>query len=268
MVQIEAVHPEILKAPAADYPRPVVAYVADLKRGGGLPPHSHRRAQLLAVTSGSIAVSAEESTFVAPPERAVWVPAGTVHETRHLASTRLRTLYVEQDAAPNLPRNTTVVQVSPLMRELIMAIIRRPRLYDDHGGDGRLVAVLLDQIAGSAALPLSVPMPKSEPLKSIAIRLLDSPAEQQTVGDLACRLGISVRTLERRFRSETGTSLRSFRRQAKLFKALELLSVGTPVSKVSDELGFEEPSAFIAMFKSAFGRTPGRYLGEKGAGQD
>lgn len=260
MVPVEAVHPDILKVPAADYPRPLVAYVADLKRGGGLPPHSHRRAQLLAVTSGSIAVMAQESTFVAPPERAVWVPAGTVHETRHLASTRLRTLYVEQDAAPNLPRNTTVVQVSPLMRELMMAIIQRPRLYDDHGSDGRLVAVLLDQIAASVALPLSVPMPRSEPLKSIAIRLLDSPAEQRSIGDLANSLDISVRTLERRFKAETGTSFRNFRRQAKLFKALEMLAVGTPVSRVSDELGFEEPSAFIAMFKAAFGKTPGRYF--------
>jgi AraC-like DNA-binding protein len=70
----------------------------------------------------------------------------------------------------------------------------------------------------------------------------------------------SPRTLERQFKSETGLSLRSFRRQAKLLRSLELLSSNMSVSAVSDQLGFGEPSAFIAMFRAAFGVTPGRYF--------
>ncbi len=121
------IHPEVRKAPTGDYAQRVVAYVLDLKRGGGLPPHSHRRAQLLAVTSGSIAVTAEGSTFVAPPERAVWVPANTMHATRHLTSTRLQTLYVAAGALPELAQRTTVVHIGPLMRELMNVIVAWPR---------------------------------------------------------------------------------------------------------------------------------------------
>jgi AraC-like DNA-binding protein len=188
------------------------------------------------------------------------VPANTVHETRHLASTRLRTLYVAADAVPDLPSHTTVVQISPLMRELIGAIVARPRDYDESGPDGRIVSVLLDQVAGSARLPLQLPMPKSQALLSLATRLLENPAEARTLGDLAASISLSPRTLERQFKAETGLSLRSFRRQAKLLRALELLASGMPVGKVSDEIGFGEPSAFIAMFRAAFGVTPGRYL--------
>lgn len=254
-----SIHPELLQAPAHDYPRRVVAYVLDLKRGGGLPPHSHRRAQLLAVTSGSIAVTVQGSAFVAPPERAVWVPADTVHETRHLASTRLHTLYVATDGLA-LPTRTTVVQVSGLMRELINAIITRPRHYGEDGADGRVVSVLLDQLASAVALPLQLPMPKSDALLQVATRLLEAPADAQPVGALARPLAMSPRTLERQFKTETGITLRGFRRQAKLLRALELLSSHMSVSDVSDALGFGEPSAFIAMFRSAFGVTPGRYL--------
>jgi AraC-like DNA-binding protein/quercetin dioxygenase-like cupin family protein len=254
------IHPDVLAPPGADEPRRVVAYVAELRRGGGLPPHSHKRAQLLAVASGSIAVTANGSTFVAPSERAVWVPPNTVHETRHLASTYLQTLYVAADAVHDLPAQTTVVQISPLMQELISAIIARPRNYDEEGSDGRLIAVLLDQVAASPALPLSVPIPKSEGLLALAYRILDVPADLPNLGEIARSLKISPRTLERQFKSETGLSLRSFRRQAKLLRALELLSSKMPVSKVSDILGFGEPSAFIAMFKMTFGVSPGRYL--------
>jgi AraC-like DNA-binding protein/quercetin dioxygenase-like cupin family protein len=254
------IHPQLREAPEGHFQQRVVAYVLDLKRGGGLPPHRHQRAQLLAVTSGSIAVTAEGSTFVAPPERAIWVPANTVHETRHLTSTRLQTLYVSADAAPELSRRTTVLQVGPLMRELMNVIVARPRLHDEGGADGRLVSVLLDQLSTAAALPLNLPMPKSHELLSIAADLLEAPTRAPSLSELAHATRRSPRTLERQFKSETGLSLRSFRRQAKLLRSLELLSSDMSVSAVSDQLGFGEPSAFIAMFRAAFGVTPGRYL--------
>ena len=254
------IHPDVRQAPSGDFPQRIVAYVLDLQRGGGLPPHSHRRAQLLAVTSGSIAVSAEGSTFVAPPERAIWVPANTMHATRHLTSTRLQTLYVAADALPGLSRRTTVVHIAPLMRELINVIVACPRQYDEDGADGRLVSVLLDQLETAAALPLSLPMPKSRELLALATELLEMPNSVPVLSELALAMQRSPRTLERQFKLETGLSLRSFRRQAKLLRSLELLSSDMSVSAVSDQLGFGEPSAFIAMFRAAFGVTPGRYL--------
>ncbi|MET4290539.1 AraC-like DNA-binding protein [Bradyrhizobium sp. LB8.2] len=257
------IHPDVLIPPNGHSARRVVAYVLDLRRGGGRPLHRHDRAQLLAVTSGSIAVLAEGATFVAPPERGVWVPAHTPHETRHLASTRLRTLYIEADACGGLPTRTTVVQINPLMRELLSAIVARPREYEEGGADGRVIDVMLDQIAGSRALPLNLPIPRSAPLRTVAMQILDSPTGGADVHELSNSLNMSTRTLQRQFKSETGLSLRSFRRQAKLLKALELLSARTPVSRISDQLGFGEPSAFISMFRAAYGVTPGRYLSQE-----
>jgi AraC-like DNA-binding protein len=255
------IHSDVLAPPKGPSQRRVVAYVLDLQRGGGRAPHQHDRAQLLAVTSGSIAVVAEGATFVAPPERGVWVPAQTPHETRHLTSTRLRTLYIDPAACAGLPDRTTVVQISPLMRELLSAIVARPRDYDEQAADGRLIDVMLDQIAASRALPLTLPIPASAALRAIAMQIMDRPVEAPDIQLLARSLHMSARTLQRQFKSETGVSLRSFRRQAKLLKALELLSGRTPVSRISDLLGFGEPSAFISMFRAAYGVSPGRYLG-------
>jgi AraC-like DNA-binding protein/mannose-6-phosphate isomerase-like protein (cupin superfamily) len=257
------IHPDVLVPPEWNSACRVVAYVLDLQRGGGRPLHKHDRAQLLAVTSGSIAVVAEGATFVAPPERGVWVPADTLHETRHLASTRLRTLYIDPTACSALPDRTTVVQIAPLMKELLSVVVARPRNYEEKGADGRLVDVLLDQIAASRALPLNVPIPTSAPLRAVAMQILERPTEGPDVQMLSKSLRISSRTLQRQFKSETGISLRSFRHQAKLFKAIELLAAQTPVSRISDMLGFEEPSAFIAMFKAAYGVTPRRYLSRR-----
>ena len=52
------IHPDVLIPPNGPSAHRVVAYVLDIQRGGGRPQHKHDRAQLLAVTSGSIAVVA------------------------------------------------------------------------------------------------------------------------------------------------------------------------------------------------------------------
>lgn len=207
-----------------------------------------------------MAVITKEGTFVVPPERALWLPANTDHETRHLARAQMTTLYVNSGAGPDLPRQTTVVHVEPLLRELLAAVAELPADYDESGADGRLVAVLLDRIAASRAVPLQLPMPASAPLRALAERILSAPGGPDTIVTWARSLNRSPRTLERHFKAETGVSLRTFRRQAKLFRAVELLAADHSVNEVSDRLGFEAPSAFIAMFKSAFGVTPGQYL--------
>lgn len=238
----------------------MVAYAAELARGGGVAPHRHEYAQLLATEAGSIAVTTEAGTYVVPPERALWIPAGVEHETRHLAATRLRTLYIHKQFAGGLPERTSVVHVGPLLRCLIDACMALPRDYDEAGADGRLITVLLDQIAASNELPLHIPLPGTRPLRNMAEAILADPASQLSVNDWSKRLGFSTRTLERRFKEETGITMRAFRNQAKLFRALELLSQNMSVNQISDALGFEAPSTFIAMFKAGFGVTPGRYF--------
>lgn len=252
----------VVDMPVPDRLRRVVTFRSATDRGARKTPHAHKRGQLLSVWSGSIAVNSAEGTYVVPPERALWIPPGVRHETRHLAATQLRTLYVAREAATALPARMAVVQVSPLLRCLIDAVVALPPDYDETGAAGRLVSVLLDQIAVSPVAPLHLPLPSSPALRSLADRILANPADRRTLHELACPMGMSARTLERHFKAETGLSLRTFRRQAKLFRALELVAAREPVNRISDVLGFDGPSAFIALFRTAFGVTPGRYLHE------
>ncbi|MEE8274655.1 MAG: helix-turn-helix domain-containing protein, partial [Alphaproteobacteria bacterium] len=47
---------------------------------------------------------------------------------------------------------------------------------------------------------------------------------------------------------------------ARLLAALTRLATGEPVTTVALDLGYDSPSAFIAMFRKALGETPGRYF--------
>jgi AraC-like DNA-binding protein len=77
--------------------------------------------------------------------------------------------------------------------------------------------------------------------------------------------GAARRTIERRFRVETGMSVATWRRRLRLVEALRLLAAGEPVSRVAPAVGYSTPSAFGAMFVRHMGTTPGRYFGAPNA---
>ena len=253
-------HPENRLPIEPDLDLPVVGLTID--RGPGIlaAPHHHPVGQLLYAIEGSLKVMAEGSAWVVPPERAVWVPARVRHSVQSVNHTKTRTIYVDQSRFSGLPETCCVVHVTPLLRELLLELINRPRRYARNTPQARLAAVLVDQIVASPVVPCRLPMPRSDALGRLVETLAADPTAA-TLADASATAGLSPRTFQRRFAAETGMSFRAWLQQAKLLKSLEFLSEGRPVGDVSFELGYETPSAFIAMFRKAFGVTPGRYFG-------
>lgn len=247
-------------------PRPVVALARDYPGGHRIAPHRHARAQLVYAASGVMTVTTDGGAWVVPPERAVWMPAGVTHAIDCAGSLAMRTLYVRSDAAPDPPGGCRVVNVSPLLRELILHAVAMPALYDEAGPDGRVAAVILDQLRALPAAPLHLAMPSDRRLRRVAEALLADPADGRSLDQWAALAGISARSLARHFLQETGQSFGAWRQQARLLTALAWLAEGRSVTATALDLGYESPSAFIAMFRRAFGTTPGRYFGGEAGG--
>jgi len=75
-----------------------------------------------------------------------------------------------------------------------------------------------------------------------------------------------VRTIERAFRSEVGTDFATWRRQARLMKAVELLVAGSLVKQAAFATGYRQPRAFVEMFRRSFGATPKAWVAALGGG--
>ena len=89
-----------------------------------------------------------------------------------------------------------------------------------------------------------------------------NPGDNRTLEQWGKSVGATERTLARRFRFETGMSFRQWRQQMRILESLKRLGQEEQVSTVALELGYNSPSAFIAMFKKALGKTPGQYFKE------
>jgi AraC-like DNA-binding protein len=240
-------------------PRPVVALARDLPPSHEIDWHSHPRFQLVYAARGVMSVDTREATWVVPPQRAVWMPAQVEHRLTAKGVVQLRSLYVKPDAAGRMPHSCEVLEVTPLLRELIVRATELPREYDMRGASGRLMRLLLDELAGLARLPYHLPMPKDPPLAAICRRLVDSPDDAATLEQVARTCGLSGRTLARHFRRHTGMTFAEWRRRARLLRALGWIAEGRPIVEVAMELGYDSPSAFSAMFRRELGASPSSF---------
>ena len=241
-------------------PQPVVSYGRELAEGETLPFHRHRRAQLVYASSGVMTVTTRAAAYVVPPQRAVWVPGGVEHRIDARSAIAMRTLYVESGVAVDLPTKVCVLQVTPLLRELIVTAVAAGPDYEPNSAQARIMSVILDQIGTQPVASLVLPMPTDPRLLRVAQSLLANPADSRDLGEWARAAGASKRTLGRLFTAQTGMSFRVWRQQRRLLRALELLATGNNVTTIALELGYENTSAFIAMFRRCLGTTPTRYL--------
>ncbi len=243
-----------------DVPRPVAALAAEYPPGWYDPPHTHKRGQLIYATHGVLVCTTQSAAFVVPPRRALWVPPGEVHDGRARGHVSLRSLYVDDTVGAGLPHSCLTIDVSPLLSALIVEATRIPIEYDRDSRDGRVMALIVDEILAARSAPLSVPMPRHPLLLRVCEAILADPAQDDVLDDWARVAGMCRRTFTRAFRHETGVTFAIWRQNVRLMEALSRLSSGLPVTTVAVDVGYSSPSAFTAMFRRAFGVPPTQYF--------
>ena len=207
-----------------------------------VPPTAPGWDQLIYAIRGMMTVHANDSFWAVPPHRAVWIPANLRCRIEMNGEVALRMLYL-RTSRPK--RDCAVVNVTPLLRELIVRAVNLGALDSSIPAQKRLCSVIRDELKTLRDMPLQLPQPKDER----AVRF---------AAHGAC--GASRRTLERLFQSDTGMSLGQWLRRRKLLRALSMLAAHRSVKEVALELGYANPGAFIAMFRRELGETPARYF--------
>lgn len=212
--------------------RPVRLGARDLDTDELLTAHKHAWGQVTYALEGVFRVTVGNNSWIAPPLRAIWIPPEVVHEVVIVEKARLRPLLIDASASPFPGHDCHVLNVSPLLRELIVALSQ----LDTPGGRESLIAgLLLDELRQSDTLPMRIALPADKRLKSLCETLIEQ---------------------------ELGMSFGQWRQQMRLAHAAPLIARGLPLSQVALELGYASQSAFSAMFKKTFGQTPSEFFAQ------
>jgi AraC-like DNA-binding protein len=227
-----------------------------------VPPAAGMWHQLVCATRGALTVRTDECAWVVPPHRAVWIPAGFQYRLELSGVLAVRLLYIRplKHGDRMFPRECSVVNVTPLLRELILRTVQVGALDAAVPEQKRLIGVILDELKVLIAVPLQLPMPRDRRAMQFAELANRDAGGVPSTEMLLRQCGTSRRTMERLFRAETGMSLGQWQRRQTLLHALRRLAAGENVTGVAGELGYNSASAFIAMFRRELGQTPKRYF--------
>jgi quercetin dioxygenase-like cupin family protein len=250
-----------------DTARAIVAKRTSYARGHHIKPHWHSRAQFVFAVAGTMQIRTPRRAWIVPPSRALWVPARTVHEIQMCGAVQMHSLYMNEAAGADMPPSCVVLDVTPLLRELVVRAVALPASYDENGEDGLLMQLLLAEIRRLPPCALDLPVPEGADLTRLCDRLLGDLSTRRPCAWDADGMNTSARTLYRRFLRETGITFARWKQQARLLESIRRLAEGMPVTTVAMDLGYESASAFSTMFRRSIGMAPRAFAaqGERAA---
>jgi AraC-like DNA-binding protein len=219
--------------------------------------HTHEDDQLAWASRGVISVITEAATWLLPPSRALWIPAGVRHEVRAQGATTMQSLYVRTELLSIDWKVPTVVSARPLLVELVEYLGDETL---DSARRKRAAALLSDLLEPLVVTTIEVRLPSDSRARTVAEALLHDPAENRTLTVWGRQVGASGRTLVRAFLAETGVPFSRWRTLARLKASLPMLAAGRSISYVAPEVGYESASAFVAAFRREVGLTPNAYF--------
>jgi len=222
--------------------------------------HQHPWGQLTYASHGIMKVVTEHASYIIPPERALWLPKFTPHQVSTRYGVSFRSLYIDNEMAKYLPQTTTAIDVSSLLRELILTISHWGESYVVSSIKARLISVLLDETQSASSAPLFLNMPKDKRLIKISSKLNDDPANNTTLEQWSQTIGATPRTLNRLFQKDTQMGFVEWRQRLRILYSLERIDRGEAINLIAMDMGYDSASAFITMFKKHMGCPPKAYF--------
>lgn len=229
-----------------------------------LPPtewesHAHPWGQLNYLLHGSMFVEMGGQRFLSPPFYAVWIPPNIEHLSYNKVSATYRTVYLSEKLCEKLPPHPCPLSVSPLLRALLNEFARRDVRAPKSDVELHMAHVVLDQIEQAHPLDRFLPLGHSTKLNAILDDAMARDLDKRTIEQIAHDHNVTVRTLERRCKSELGVGFAEWRQRFRFMRAVEALDRGEAVQQIAFDLGYASSSAFIAMFRKTCGQTPDQF---------
>ncbi len=224
-------------------------------------PHAHTRHQLLYASRGVLTLLTDESSWLLPPERAAFLPAGLVHRVRSEGPSSLRTLYLDPSLS-GVPHGLRVFELPALGRELVLFAMRYAAdvPLDTRGVCTFSLVAELTGLWAESPCPFDLPSGETPEIRRAVATVRSDLSVDLSADDVARVAGLSVRSLHRKLVLETGLGFRDYLQRARVLAAMAALAEPhVRVSDVAPRVGFESLGAFARAFRKVVGESPSEF---------
>jgi AraC-like DNA-binding protein len=214
--------------------------------------------------TGFVGLRTEDQSMVVPSGMMFFNPAEYPHFEAALGNEVTGwDISLPDERITSLPREMCAFQMSELLLLLCKKIASWGPMdtKKETPVHKRLILTVLDELAvADKADPLAIPLPIQPALSLVATQIMEHPENMQTIDHWANVAAMLRRSFTKHFGEDTGVSCARWRQRVKLHQSLRLRSAGKPVTEVALELGYQDTSTFIAIFRKQCGASPVRYM--------
>jgi len=206
--------------------------------------------------TGVMEAQVEGRRFLCPPHYATWIPADALHACHNRENVKFVSIYIDPRLCAGMPETACTLALSPLIKAILADFAGRRITVPKTEADQRLALVLVDQLLEAPRRESFLPVSDDALLLSVIDALRANPSDRRSLSEWARSLETTEKTLSRRFQAQLGISFNEWRQRLKLVVSLSLIEDGKSVQSIAKTLGYNSPSAFIAMFRRLTGTSP------------
>ncbi|KGQ13597.1 Tetracycline resistance protein, class A [Beauveria bassiana D1-5] len=148
--------------------------------------HRHRMGQLLFTREGCVKLTLDEGRMLSllPPGKVAWLPGGVSHRAEMKSSVAYRSIWFDTKRYPTLPTDAQVLNVTPLLNELLERISASPWETDwEHGPATHMAALCVAELHAAREEPMTLRFPLDKRLRHLRGDTLPLPLNELAAHD-------------------------------------------------------------------------------------
>jgi len=222
--------------------------------------HKHTRYQLTYVAEGYQYFHIEKKIYLVPQNHIIWIPTGKEHRTTSEAK-MVHLMVVLFNSVPDddFYKNVHVSLAPTVLKEMLLYAAKWNKVLIEDNEQQLFLKAMLQSLPNFCEENngLQIPVPTDSRLIPICNYINTNYKSGFDSEDLATKAKMSVRTLQRIFKHETGITLQKYVQLIRILKSIELIdSQQYTLSEIAYQVGYQSLSAFTSSYSSIMKTKP------------
>ncbi|MEN0052879.1 MAG: AraC family transcriptional regulator [Mucilaginibacter sp.] len=222
--------------------------------------HTHQRYQLTFVEEGYQYFYIGQKIYLVPQNHVIWIPSGLAHRAASEAKT-VNLMLVLFKSVPNegFYEQVHVFPAPAVLKEMLLYASKWNKLVTEDEEQALFLKAMLKSLPYfcNENNALQIPVPADIRLIPVCNYINANYQYNFDSDELADMAKMSVRSLQRIFKKETGITLQKYMQLIRILKSIELMDIKQyTLSQIAFKIGYKSLSAFTSSYFAVMKSKP------------
>lgn len=222
--------------------------------------HVHDRAQLTFVEEGYQYFHIDQKIYLVPQHHVIWIPSKKAHKTTSEAKTvNLMVFLFKSVFDDDFYQNVQVFAAPPVLKEMLFYTSKWNQSLEENEEQDIFFKAILKSLPNfyKESSGLEIPVPTDVRLIPVCQDINVNFKYNLDIDTLAEKATMSVRSLQRIFKKETGITLQKYLQLTRILKSIELIDTQQyTLSEIAYKVGYQSLSAFTTAYFAVMQSKP------------